>query len=408
MRDGTADPNAGAGVMEVGSRLRAARRAVAIMFLCNSLAMWSWIARIPAVKEDLGLSERALGLALLGTALGAVVAMTASGRFVDRIGSAPTTRRAGIALCFALPLPAVATNAVSLFFALVVLGACQGLMDVAMNANGVAVERRYARPILTSFHGVWSVGALSAAGVAALVAAAGVAPTAHLIGAGVVVLIIVLVASRGLLPEPPHRTESGKLARARPNRTVLGLGAIAFCVLLSEGAVADWAGVFLKETVETGAGVAASGYVVFQFFMAAGRLTGDWTGVRFGRVAIVRAGGLLAAVGMAIALVPRTLPTTFLGLALLGLALAGIVPIAFGAAGNIPGIPAGTGVSMVATSGYFGFLIGPPVIGVMAHATSLALALGLVVLLGLATALLAPIVRVADRSTPHPPDPARS
>jgi MFS family permease len=189
---------------------------------------------------------------------------------------------------------------------------------------------------------------------------------------------------------------------------VLGLGAIAFCVLLSEGAVADWAGVFLKETVETGAGVAASGYVVFQFFMAAGRLTGDWTGVRFGRVAIVRAGGLLAAVGMAIALVPRTLPTTFLGLALLGLALAGIVPIAFGAAGNIPGIPAGTGVSMVATSGYFGFLIGPPVIGVMAHATSLALALGLVVLLGLATALLAPIVRVADRSTPHPPDPARS
>lgn len=402
MRDGAVDPNAGAGVMEVGSRLRAARRAVAIMFLCNSLAMWSWIARIPAVKEQLGLSERALGLALLGTALGAVVAMTASGRFVDRVGSAPITRWSAIALCLALPLPAFATSPVTLFFALVAVGACQGLMDVAMNANAVAVERRYARPILTSFHGVWSVGALSAAGVAALVAAAGVAPKAHLIGAGLVVLVIVLVASRDLLSEPPHHAEGGKPARVRPNRTVLGLGAIAFCVLLSEGAVADWAGVFLKETVKTGAGVAASGYVVFQFFMAAGRLAGDWTGVRFGRVAIVRAGGLLAALGMAIALVPRTLPTTFLGLALLGLALAGIVPIAFGAAGNIPGIPAGAGVSMVATSGYFGFLIGPPAIGVTADATSLAFALGVVVLLGLATAALAPIVAIADRATPPP------
>jgi MFS family permease len=386
-------------VAEVETRIRVARRAVAIMFLCNSLAMWSWIARIPAVKEQLDLSASELGFALLGTALGAVVAMSASGMFVDRIGSAPTTRYAAIALCVVLPFPAFATDVVTLFAALVVLGVTQGLMDVAMNANGVAVERGYGRPILSSFHGIWSVGALSAAGIGAIMAAAGVSPKAHLIAAGIVTLIIVLIDSRNLLPEPPHHAEAGPPKWVRPNRTVLGLGAIAFCVMLGEGAVADWAGVFLKETVKTGSAVAASGYVVFQLFMAVGRLAGDWTGVRFGRVAIVRGGGVLAAVGMLIAIIPRTVGTTFIGLALLGLALSGVVPIAFGAAGNIPGIPAGAGVSMAATSGYFGFLVGPPVIGFLADAISLSVALGLVVVLVLVSAVLAPLVRFADQSS---------
>jgi MFS family permease len=394
------DMSVGAGVMDVGSRLRAARRAVSAMFLFNSLAIWSWIARIPDVKEHLGLSESQLGLALLGTAVGAMIAMTASGYLVDRIGSAPTTRYAAIALCLLLWLPAYATNAPLLFAALVALGACHGLMDVAMNANGVAVERRYGRPILSSFHGIWSVGALGAAGIAAVVAGVGVSPKAHLPVAGAIILILVLVTGRDLLADDQRRTGE-KPRRVKPNRIVLGLGAIAFCVMLGEGAVADWAGVFLKETVQTSAGIAATGYVVFQFFMAAGRLAGDWTGVRFGRVAIVRGGGLLAAAGMTIAVAPQTLATTFVGLALLGLALSGIVPIAFGAAGRIPNVPAGAGISMVATIGYLGFLIGPPVIGVTADATSLALALGLVVLLSLLAAGLAPLVGIAAAPMPE-------
>jgi MFS family permease len=395
------DTATGAGVMDVGSRLRAARRAVSFMFLFNSLTIWSWIARIPDVKEHLGLSESQLGLALLGTALGAMTAMTASGYLTDRMGSASTTRYAAIAMCLLLWLPAYATNTVQLFAALVVVGGCHGLMDVAMNANGVAVERRYGRPILSSFHGIWSVGALCAAGIAALVAAAGISPKVHLPIVGAIVLVLVLITGRDLLDEDRHMGGE-KPTRAKPNRIVLSLGAIAFCVMLGEGAVADWAGVFLKETVKTGAGIAASGYVVFQFFMAAGRLAGDWTGVRFGRVAIVRGGGLLAAVGMVIIVAPQTVATTFIGLALLGLALSGIVPIAFGAAGRIPGIPPGTGISMVATIGYFGFLVGPAVIGFTADATSLALALGLVVVLALVAAALAPVVGLADAADSEP------
>lgn len=383
----------GAGVMEVGSRLRASRRAVAAMFGLNSLVMWSWIARIPAVKDRLDLSESQLGLALLGTAVGALIAMTASGELVDRIGSAATTRIGAVALCLALPLPAFAPNLPLLFAALVILGGCNGLMDVAMNANGVAVERGYGRPILASFHGVWSAGALLSAGLAAVIAAAGISPRPHLVGIGLLALAAVLVTSRGLLVEPP-RGRSEKRARARLNRTLVMLGVIAFCVMLGEGAVADWGGVYLHETIGTSPGVAATGYVVFQLFMTAGRLSGDWTGVRFGRVAIVRGGGVLAAAGMLIALVPQTLATTFLGYALVGLAFAGVVPIAFGAAGRIPGVPAGAGISMVATIGYFGFLVGPPVIGFTADATSLALALGLVVVLSLAAAALAPAVGV--------------
>ena len=358
----------GAGMMEVGSRTRAARRAVSIMFLLNSLITWSWIARIPAIKEHLGLSSSQLGLALLGTAIGAMLSMTASGYMVDRIGSAVTTRYAGVALCLALTLPALAPDLPLLFAALFVMGACNGLMDVAMNANGVAVERRYGRPILSSFHGVWSIGALAAAGIAALVANAGVSPRVHLPAVAALVLAGVLIGGRDLIDDrAPH---GSRPARARPNRTLLGLGAIAFCVMLGEGAVADWAGVFLRETVKTSAGVAASGYVVFQFFMAAGRISGDWTGVRFGRVGIVRLGGLLGAAGMTLALVPQTLATTFIGLALVGFAFAGVVPIAFGAAGQLPNIPPGAGISMVATIGYLGFMVGPPVIGVTADATS--------------------------------------
>lgn len=390
MNEVTVETADGAGMMEVGSRTRAARRAVSIMFLLNSLITWSWIARIPAIKEHLHLSSSELGLALLGTAIGAMLSMTASGYLVDRIGSAVTTRYAGVALCLALTLPAFAPDLPLLFAALLVMGACNGLMDVAMNANGVAVERRYGRPILSSFHGVWSIGALAASGVAALVANAGISPRVHLPAVAAVVLAGVLFGSRDLIDDRAHH--GSRPARLRPNRTLLGLGAIAFCVMLGEGAVADWAGVFLRETVKTSAGVAASGYVVFQFFMAAGRISGDWTGVRFGRVGIVRLGGLLGAAGMTLALVPQTLITTFIGLALVGFAFAGVVPIAFGAAGQLPNVPPGAGISMVATIGYLGFMVGPPVIGVTADATSLAFALGIVVVLSLAAAGLAPVV----------------
>ena len=374
---------------------RAARWAVMAVFLVNGIALGNWFPRIPAVQRKLELGEGALGLALLGTAVGAIVAMPVAGGLIARFGSRPVTRTAVVALCLCLPLPALSPNLALLTLALVAVGAGNGALDVAMNAQAVAVERRYRRPIMTTFHGVWSLGGLLGAAMAGGAAGLGVEPGPHLLGVAAILVLVAAVVSRPLLPAAVDAVGAGP-AFARPSRALAGLGVVAFGVLLGEGAIADWSAVYLRDTLETSAGLAAAGYAVFSLTMAAGRFTGDALTARLGPVAMVRGGSALAAVGLGLGLLANNAVAALIGFACVGAGLASSFPVVLSAAGRTRGIAPGPALAAVSTAGYGGFLAGPPMIGFAAEAVGLRGALGLVALLCAAVVGLAGAVGRAE------------
>ncbi len=375
---------------------RAARWAVLATFGINGLALSSWFPHIPAVQRELGLSDGTLGVALLGTAGGALVATTASGWVIARVGSRVTTRVAVLALCASLPLPGLAPDLTTLMLSLVLLGAANGILDVAMNTQAVAVEKRYRRPIMSVFHGVFSLGGLASSGLAVLIIANGVGTVAHLLVAGVVLGVAALIATRWLLPDEGSRADAHGPIFVRPSGPLVALGVVGFCVLLSEGAMADWSAVYLRNSLDTGAGYAAAGYAVFSSTMALGRLIGDRLTVNFGPATLVRAGGAVVAIGLGVALVLGQPGAALIGFACVGAGLSFMFPIVLSAAGRVRDVNPGLALAAVTSVGYTGFLAGPPLIGLAAEVTSLRIALGIVAALGALIIVLAPAVRVRN------------
>ncbi|MEA2584532.1 MAG: hypothetical protein QOF33_2617 [Thermomicrobiales bacterium] len=384
-------------------RARAARWAVMATFGINGLALSSWFPHIPAVQRKLDLSDGTLGLALLGTAVGALIATTASGWVIGRVGSRLATRVSVLALCATLPLPGLAPDLPLLVLALALLGASNGVLDVAMNTQAVAVEKRYRRPIMSTFHGVFSLGGLASSGLAVVIVASGVGTVAHLAIAAIVLGSAALVASRWLLPDEGSRGSSGGPIFVRPTGPLIALGVVGFCVLLGEGAMADWSAVYLRNSLDTGAGYAAAGYAVFSSTMALGRLTGDRLTSHFGPATLVRAGGAVVAIGLGLALLLGRPATALVGFACVGAGLSFVFPIVLSAAGRVRGVASGSALAAVTAVGYTGFLAGPPLIGLVAQVTSLRIALAIVAALGVLMIVLAPSVRqdgAADIESP--------
>jgi MFS family permease len=366
-----------------------ARLAVTSLFFAHGLLFGTWVARIPAVQDDLDLGEGELGVALLFVTFGATLAMPIAGWVVAHEGSRATARLAVVVYAALLPFVALAPNLVLIALALLLFGAAAGALDIAMNAHGLEVERRYTRPILSSFHAGWSFGGLAGAGIGALAAWAGVDPLPHFAAVAVVVSVGGLLASAELLPVGSDRPESPPRL-ARPPRRLLLLAVLAFCGLFAEGAAADWSAVYLAGPLDAGAGVAALGFAAFSTTMVAFRLLGDSLTSRWGPVAMMRLGGIVAGGGLAAALLIGHPAAALAGFACMGAGLAAVVPVAFRAAGSIPAVPAGVGIAALTTVGYSAFVVGPPVIGFAAEVVGLPLALGIVVaLLGLLAALAA-------------------
>lgn len=363
-----------------------ARLGVSAVFFANGALFANWVTRIPEVQRRLQLSEAQLGLALFGVAVGSLLAMPAVGALVARRGSAPVTRALALAFCAAIALPALAGDLATLCLALAVLGAANGGMDVAMNAHAAAVERAQRRPIMSSFHALYSAGGLAGALAGGAVVSLGVPPLLHLTGAGVLAAAVVALAGRTLLPAAIDAGGARAPAFARPSGALAALAVLAFCVLLSEGAIADWSAVFLVQAGAS-AGRAAWGFGAFSLAMALGRAAGDAVTQRLGPVAVVRGGGLLAAVGLGLGLASSGLWLSVAGFTAVGLGFACIFPSLVTAATRIGGGSAA--IAAVATVGYAGFLAGPPLIGLVAQATSVRVGLGLVVAASLVVAALA-------------------
>lgn len=373
---------------------RAARRAVVTVFAVNGAALSSWFPHIPAVQRKLELSDGALGAALLGVPAGALLSMVSCGWLLARFGSATVTRTAALALCVTLLLPGLAANIALLALALALLGIANGTLDVAMNAQAVEIERLYRRPIMASFHAAFSLGGLLSAGLAIPILSLGAGTVTHLTGAALALGLAAIIAARWVLPVEPEASRGP--AFTRPTRSLLWLGIIAFCVLLGEGAMADWSAVYLRNTLETSAGFAAAGYAAFSGAMALGRLTGDRLTARLGPERLIRGGGLVVAVGLGLAVVTAHPVAALIGFASVGVGLSCLFPILLSAAARTGNVATGPALAAVTAVGYTGFLAGPPLIGFAAEGITLRWALGIVAALGGFIAALAPAVRAAQ------------
>jgi MFS family permease len=371
------------------------------VFFTNGVVIGTWVVRIPAIKERLGLGEGLLGVVLLGAAVGALVAMPVVGALVSRFGSRRVVGVSALALTVVLPAPGLAPSLPLLVLAVVLLGAANGGLDVAMNAQAVAVERGYGRPIMSSFHAAWSFGGLGGAALGGLLASRGVGPLPHFAAVAVLAVIAFVVAYGALLPSGADASREGTPAFARPTRALLGLGIISFCVLLGEGAMGDWSAVYLDDTLRTGPGFAAAGYAAFSLSMAFGRLFGDRLTELLGPATLVRACGAIAAVGLGIALAAAQPLVALAGFACAGAGFSIIFPTALSAAGRTAG-PTGPALAAVTTAAYTGFLVGPPFIGFLAELTDLGYSLYLVVALSTAVIILAGAVNPTSGKTNDP------
>ena len=366
--------------MNTRSPTSTARLAVLAAFFVNGLLLATWVSRIPAIQAKLNMSEGTLGLVLMGISAGVIVALSMAGGLVGRFGSRPVTVAAGVGLCLVMPLPALMPTAPALFASLFIFGAFLSTMDVAMNAQAVAVERRAGKPLMSSFHAAFSIGGLAGALSGAAIVALGATIVVHFLVVALFSLLVLLLIGRYLVHDSGEKQEGGAIFRLPP-RVLWGLGAVAFCVAIGEGTMGDWSGVYLAGTIGTTAAFAALGFAAFSLTMTLGRLAGDWLATRFNPVQVVRYGGALASLGLLTAVFTGNQYVVLLGFAAVGAGVANGIPLAFSAAGKFPGMSPGAGIAGVATVGYAGFLAGPPLIGLIAEATSLRVARFLAALL---------------------------
>jgi MFS family permease len=390
------------------SQLIERRRAfwgVMACFLVHGLVVSTWVSRIASVKSALHLGDGALGLALLGTAIGSVTAIPISGALVVRHGSRLIARCTAAGFCLSLLAIPLAHDTATLFAALLFYGAMAGANDVAMNAQAVATEKLLGTPAISRFHAMFSIGGIAGACAGAFLAGGGVPTAAHLLVASGVFLAFALTATR-LLADTRARTADHATA-ARPARfrlpvALFALSTIGFCIFLSEGAIADWTGVFLQQVLGAGAGLAPVGYAVFSAAMAIFRLSGDAITLRIGRAATIRSGGAVAAAGLSFALLVHSPYWALAGFAAAGAGFSCIVPLVFAAGGRIPEVSEGAGVATVSGFGYLGFLVGPPAIGFLSELTSLRVGLFLLVLLSAAAAAMVGLVVRGAGGAPNP------
>ncbi|MDR6449745.1 MFS transporter [Paraburkholderia sp. 22099] len=357
------------------------------VFLANGFGIGAWAVEVPRIKESLALSDTALGIALFAFALGAIVAMPLAGQLAPRFGSGRATALLGAAFVVALPLPAFAPGMAALCIVLFILGAANGALDVSMNGHASTIETQWRSPIMSSFHAAWSAGGLLGAATGALLQKGGVGVIGGLLLPGVVIGIVIVAAALLALRDLGPRAAASSSGFAWPSGGVMKLAMLAFLCMLVEGAVADWSAVYLRSTLNQEASVAAVGYSAFALSMAACRIVGDVSVRRFGSSKVVALGGLIAVAGLALVLSLPTVLTACVGFAMVGIGLANIVPVIFSAAGRSTDTPA-IGVSMAATAGYAGFLIGPPLIGLGAGWLGLRLALCVLVLAAAIVCLL--------------------
>ncbi|WP_049556785.1 MFS transporter [Nonomuraea sp. SBT364] len=375
--------------------LRMARYGAVLTFVLAGLMVGTMTVRIPALTDKLDLSESMVGTVLLVWGLGALVTMQSMRRVMARMGSRTVLRVGGPLTALSLVGLAFAPNLPVLLGAVAFFGMAFGMVDIAMNAQGSTVERAYGRPLMNGMHAGWCVGAIAAGGVGSLSIALGLSFTANVALVGLISLPVMIALGRTYLPEAPV-AEGTTAARRRMPPVVYLLGALMFFAFMVEGTVADWNGLYMRDTLGAPEALAALGYPIFELGMLIARLTGDRLRSRYGVRGMLTVSGLATAGFFAVVLAAPVAVVALGAVFFVGLGVATISPLTLSLAGTATATP-GPAIAQAGAMGYAGLLLGPVVIGFLSDATSLRTALGLAVVLGL---LIAGAARFLPRREP--------
>lgn len=357
------------------------RLAVNIFFCVNGFLYANWVSRIPRIQETYQLDNSTLGIMLLCISIGALAAMPLAGFLIARFGSHRITAICAVLFISSIPLIPLANNLIVLGIIFFFMGSFTGMKDVAMNAQAVLVEKEYKRPIMSSFHAIFSAGMMVGAGTGALFTRFELDLFPHLLSVVLLCVLPVVWGIRNLITDEVTISDKREGGLRLPSRALLGIGLIAFCCMLGEGAMADWTTNYLEKIVHASPSLAPVGLAAFSMAMMLGRFAGDRLRANWGDRRLLINSSLMALAGIALSIGVLSPYASITGFFLIGLGLATIVPIAFSTAGNLPGIKPGVGISMVTTIGYSGFLFGPPIIGFIADWQDLRVAMGLIAIL---------------------------
>lgn len=372
---------------------RFARISISVFFFIAGISFATWASRIPDIKALMHLSDAGLGAILFALPAGLMTSLPLSGWLVSRFGSRRVLIVSGLCYPLTLLLLGLSSAIWQLASGLFVFGLWSNLANISMNTQAISVENRYGRSIMASFHGLWSLANFSGAAIGALLVAAGIPPLVHFVLiAGVASLLVLSFRKHTVRDDYTHAT-ADQVARKQglswPGGQILLLGLIAFCCMVCEGAMADWSGVYFQNIVRAPESLITLGYLCFTATAAGGRFLGDWLITRFGVTKMLQWSGVFIFTGLLTSILFPYAPTASVGFLLVGTGVSSIIPIAYGLAGRSPDMKPGIALSIVSSIGFAGFLIGPPMIGIISEMWDLRVSFAIVALLGLGTTLLA-------------------
>ncbi|TAH09536.1 MAG: MFS transporter [Sphingobacteriia bacterium] len=370
------------------------RIAIASFFFIAGICFASWASRIPNIKQQLGLSEAALGGLLLALPVGSMTSLPISGWLVSRFGSKRIMQISSLVYPILLIGIGYSNSIFHLASLLFLFGLFGNMMNISVNTQAVGVEHLYKRTIMASFHGVWSLAGFTGAAIGTLMIGLGISPLIHFVIIALLTISISLIAQSKAIAKDDNKT--GSTSFAKPDMVLLKLGLIAFCCMAAEGTMFDWSGVYFQKIVHAPNSLITIGYAAFMCSMATGRFVGDKLVANFGKKRMLQASGIVIAIGLLIAVVFPTLLIATIGFLLVGFGVSSVVPLVYSQAGKSTKLSPGMALAAVSSIGFLGFLVGPPIIGFVAESFVLQWSFTMIAFLGLGTSLLARFTKFID------------
>ncbi|WPR74264.1 MFS transporter [Algoriphagus sp. NG3] len=367
------------------------RVALGAFFFFVGLCFASWAARIPDIQAKFDLSEGQLGTLLLFLPLGSVIGLPIAGWAVHQYGSRTVVMFGSFAYAMTLPLIGLAPTTWFLIPVLILYGMLGNVMNISLNTQGLALEDEMGKSILASFHGLWSLAGFSGAGLGALMIFIGFSPAQHYAVVMAISIVIILSAQRFIIKEKKVTDGGGGLVMKKPDALLLRISLIAFLGMMAEGCMFDWSGVYFKKVVQSDPSLIALGYVAFMGAMASGRFVTDKIAARYTKVEVIQVSGVLIFIGLALAVLFPTVLMSTVGFLLVGLGVASIIPLSYSIAGRSKLYSPSVALALVSTISFFGFLLGPPLIGFIAELFNLKFSFALIAVAGLGITLLSSI-----------------
>lgn len=370
---------------ELKSRQRM-RLAVSLFYFCQGLAFASWASRIPDIKTALLLSDAQLGTLLFMLPLGQLVTMALSGRLVTVYGSNKVLQFAAPVYVIVLMGIGLVSQSWHLGLGLFLFGVVGNMCNISVNTQGVLAENLYSKPIMSSFHGAWSIAGFTGALIALLIMNLSITPFVHFCIIAGLVWFSILLNYKYLVPGTTQQAK--RKIFVKPEGALLKLGIIGFCCMATEGSMFDWSGVYFKDVVNAPASLIVLGYASFMVMMATGRFIGDWAIRRLGRRTVLQISGVLIFIGMSTAVAFPSIIMATIGFSLVGLGVACVVPTLYSVSGQNGKVPPGIALAMVSSVSYLGFLMGPPLIGYIAELANLQYSYAIMGMIGLMVSVL--------------------